>query len=82
METQEILDNHYAVHKNTSLLDVLIEFDASLLTNTNFQNIFLNLPFILEESGEPDSDFILDIFKIKTKTLDNQVDTLVNSVCK
>ena len=62
--------------------DVLIEFDASLLTNTNFQNIFLNLPFILEESGEPDSDFILDIFKIKTKTLDNQVDTLVNSVCK
>ena len=30
METQEILDNHYAVHKNTSLLDVLIEFEKSM----------------------------------------------------
>ncbi len=62
--------------------DVLIEFDASMLHNDNFQQIFLQLPNILQESGEPDSDFILDIFKIKTKTLDNQVDTLVNSVCK
>jgi hypothetical protein len=62
--------------------DVLIEFDASMLNNDNFQQIFLQLPNILQESGEPDSDFILDIFKIKTKTLDNQVDTLVNSVCK
>lgn len=61
--------------------DVLIEFDASMLNNDNFP-IFLQLPNILQESGEPDSDFILDIFKIKTKTLDNQVDTLVNSVCK
>ena len=62
--------------------DVLIEFDVSMLNNDNFQQIFLQLPNILQESGEPDSDFILDIFKIKTKTLDNQVDTLVNSVCK
>ena len=62
--------------------DVLIEFDVSMLNNNNFQQIFLQLPNILQESGEPDSDFILDIFKIKTKTLDNQVDTLVNSVCK
>jgi len=62
--------------------DVLIEFDVSMLNNTNFTQIFLQLPNILQESGEPDSDFILDIFKIKTKTLDNQVDTLVNSVCK
>ena len=30
METQEILDNHYAVHKNTSLLDILIEFEKSM----------------------------------------------------
>jgi len=62
--------------------DVLIEFDASMLNNDNFQQIFLQLPNILQESGEPDSNFILDVFKIKTKTLDNQVDTLVNSVCK
>ena len=53
-----------------------------MLNNTNFTQIFLQLPNILQESGEPDSDFNLDIFKIKTKTLDNQVDTLVNSVCK
>ena len=30
METQEILDNHYAVHKNTSLLDILLEFEKSM----------------------------------------------------
>ena len=29
METQEILDNHYEVHKNTSLLDCLLEFEKS-----------------------------------------------------
>ena len=62
--------------------DVLIYFDASKLNNENFQRIFLNFPRILEESGEPDSDFELDIFGVKIKTLDNQVDTLVNSVCK
>jgi len=62
--------------------DVLIEFDSNELTNENFQRIFLNFPRILEESGTPNSDFILDIFKIKTKLLDNQVDLLVNSVCK
>ena len=30
METQEILDNHYAVHQNTSLLDILLEFEKSM----------------------------------------------------
>ena len=60
----------------------MIEFDARELNNDNWRSIFLNFPRILEESGEPNSEFILDIFKIKTKLLDNQVDLLVNSVCK
>ena len=63
------------------LNDVLIEFDATELNETNWR-IFLQFPNILEESGEPNSDFILDIFKIKIKLLDNQVDLLVNSVQK
>ena len=61
--------------------DVLIEFDALQMTQESY-NIFLQFPDILGESGEPNSDFILDIFKIKTKLLDNQVDLLVNSVQK
>ena len=69
-------------HKNKSYNDVMIEFDARELNNDNWRSIFLNFPRILEESGEPNSEFILDIFKIKTKLLDNQVDLLVNSVCK
>ena len=60
----------------------MIEFDARELNNDNWRSIFLNFPRILEESGEPNSEFILDIFKINTKLLDNQVDLLVNSVCK
>jgi len=63
------------------LNDVLIEFDAKELNQDNWR-IFLQFPNILEESGEPNSDFILDIFKIKIKLLDNQVDLLVNSVQK
>jgi hypothetical protein len=59
----------------------LIEFDAKELNQDNWR-IFLQFPNILEESGEPNSDFILDIFKIKIKLLDNQVDLLVNSVQK
>ncbi len=62
--------------------DVLIEFDANELNQDNFYQIFLQFPKILEESGEPDSDFILDIFKVKIKLLDNQVDLLVDSVMK
>ena len=81
-DTNYDLSSKLATFEVKPFNDVLIEFDVSMLNNTNFTQIFLNLPFILEESGEPDSDFILDIFKIKTKTLDNQVDTLVNSVCK
>ena len=61
--------------------DVLIEFDANQMTQESY-NIFLQFPNILEESGEPNSDFVLDIFKVKTKLLDNQVDLLVNSVQK
>ena len=61
--------------------DVLIEFDGNEMTQESY-NIFLQFPNILEESGEPDSNFILDIFKVKTKLLDNQVDLLVNSVQK
>tara|TARA_B100001564_G_scaffold359965_1_gene384216 strand:+ start:1043 stop:2266 length:1224 start_codon:yes stop_codon:yes gene_type:complete len=62
--------------------DIVISFDANELNDTNFQQIFLNFPRILEESGEPNSDFELDIFGIQIKNLDNQVDILVNSVCK
>ena len=62
--------------------DIIIHFDASKLNNDNYQKIFLNFPRILEESGEPNENFELDIFAIKIKNLDNQVDTLVNSVCK
>ena len=62
--------------------DIVISFDANELNETNFQQIFLNFPRILEESGEPNSDFELDIFGIQIKNLDNQVDTLVNVLLK
>ena len=61
--------------------DVLIKFDCNQLDNANWQ-IFTQFPRIIEESGEPNTTFELDIFTIKTKLLDNQVDTLVYSVCK
>lgn len=61
--------------------DVLIKFDCNQLDNNNWQ-IFTQFPRIIEESGEPNTTFELDIFTIKTKLLDNQVDTLVYSVCK
>ena len=61
--------------------DVLISFDCRQLDENNWR-IFTQFSRILEDSGEPNSVFNLDIFTIKTKLLDNQVDTLVNSVCK
>jgi hypothetical protein len=42
--------------------DIIIEFDASLLTKESF-NIITSLPDIITESGEI-GEFELDIFKI------------------
>lgn len=47
--------------------DILVEFDASKLTQQSFQ-IIQQLPEIIHESGEI-GEFELDIFKIKIKSL-------------
>ena len=47
--------------------DIIVEFDASKLTQQSF-GIIQQLPMILQESGEI-GEFELDIFKIKIKSL-------------
>ena len=47
--------------------DIVVEFDASKLTQQNF-TLLQQLPLIIQESGEI-GEFELDIFKIKIKSL-------------
>jgi hypothetical protein len=55
--------------------DVIVEFDANLLTNENIQFIF-QLPSILKDSGEL-CDMEWDIFKIKINSLKEYQNDLI-----
>lgn len=55
--------------------DIIIEFDASKLTQHSF-NIIQQLPEIIHESGEI-GEFELDIFKIKIKSLNTYEKDLI-----
>ena len=55
--------------------NILIEFDATKLTNENFQ-LIQQLPEIIQESGEI-GEFELDIFKITIKSLETYEHTLI-----
>lgn len=55
--------------------NIVIEFDATKLTNENFQ-IIQQLPEIVQESGEI-GEFKLDIFKITIKSLETYEHTLI-----
>jgi len=55
--------------------NILIEFDATKLTNENFQ-LLQQLPEIIQESGEI-GEFELDIFKITIKSLETYEHTLI-----
>ena len=56
--------------------DIIIEFDASLLTKESF-NIITNLPDIITESGEV-GEFELDIFKISIYAMTTYEHNLVH----
>jgi len=58
--------------------NVIIEFDASKLTQDNFQ-ILVELSSILKESGEV-GEMELDIFKFNIKSLDTYEQELINVV--
>ena len=55
--------------------NILVEFDATQLNNTNFQ-IIQQLPEIIQESGEI-GEFELDIFKITIKSLETYEHNLI-----
>jgi hypothetical protein len=55
--------------------NILIEFDATKLTNDNFQ-LIQQLPEIIQDSGEI-GEFELDIFKITIKSLETYEHTLI-----
>jgi hypothetical protein len=56
--------------------DIIVEFDANLLTRDTF-NILTQLPEIITESGEV-GEFELSIFKITIKSLTNYENNLVH----
>ena len=58
--------------------NVIVKFDARLLTPQNFQ-ILVNLSDILKESGEV-GDMELEIFKFHVKSLDSYESELINVV--
>jgi glycosyltransferase involved in cell wall biosynthesis len=55
--------------------DIVVEFDATKLTNNNFQ-LIQQLSEIIQESGEI-GEFELDIFKIKIKSLETYEKDLI-----
>jgi glycosyltransferase involved in cell wall biosynthesis len=58
--------------------NILVQFDARLLTPQNFQ-ILVNLSQILQESGEV-GEMELEIFKFKIKSLDSYERELINVI--
>jgi hypothetical protein len=56
--------------------DIVVEFDATQLTQQNFQ-LLLQFPDIIKESGEI-GQFELDIFKITINHLEEYQNNLIN----
>jgi hypothetical protein len=56
--------------------DIVVEFDATQLTQQNFQ-LLLQFPDIIKESGEI-GQFELDIFKISINHLEEYQNNLIN----
>jgi glycosyltransferase involved in cell wall biosynthesis len=65
------IENNNPVAEN----DIVIEFDATKLTNNNFQ-LLQQLPEIIQESGDI-GEFELDIFKITINSLETYEYTLI-----
>jgi len=61
--------------KDTPAENIIIEFDATQLNNTNFQ-LIQQLPEIIHDSGEI-GEFELDIFKITINSLETYEHTLI-----
>jgi GT2 family glycosyltransferase len=62
--------------KDTPTENIIIEFDATQLNNSNFQ-LIQQLPEIIHDSGEI-GEFELDIFKITINNLEKYEHTLIN----
>jgi hypothetical protein len=62
--------------KDTPTENIIIEFDATQLNNSNFQ-LIQQLPEIIHDSGEI-GEFELDIFKITINSLETYEHTLIN----
>jgi len=65
-------------HSQPTTNNVIVRFDARLLTPQNFQ-ILVNLSQILKESGEV-GEMELEIFKFKIKSLDSYHKELINVI--
>ena len=72
------LTNRVFIENNNNPIgenDIIIEFDATRLTNESF-NLIQTLPEIIEESGEI-GEFELDIFKITINNIEEYQNNLI-----
>jgi glycosyltransferase involved in cell wall biosynthesis len=75
-DTQFNLTEKILYHSQPVTNDIIVRFDARLLTPQNFQ-ILVNLSEILQESGEV-GEMELEIFKFNIKSLDSYEGELIN----
>ena len=77
-DTQFNLTEKILYHSQPTTNNVIVRFDARLLTPQNFQ-ILVNLSDILKESGEV-GEMELEIFKFYIKSLDSYERELINAI--
>ena len=77
-DTQFNLTEKILYHSQPTTNNVIVRFDARLLTPQNFQ-ILVNLSQILKESGEV-GEMELEIFKFNIKSLDSYERELINVI--
>jgi len=77
-DTQFNLTEKILYHSQPVINNVIVRFDARLLTPQNFQ-ILVNLSQILQESGEV-GEMELEIFKFNIKSLDSYERELINVI--
>jgi len=77
-DTQFNLTEKILYHSQPTTNDVIVRFNAQLLTPQNFQ-ILVNLSDILKESGEV-GEMELEIFKFHVKSLDSYEKELINVI--
>jgi len=77
-DTQFNLTEKILYHSQPTTNNVIVRFDARLLTPQNFQ-ILVNLSQILQESGEV-GEMELEIFKFNIKSLDSYERELINVI--